>query len=71
MDKNIIYKLNYFQLPTKRQLFQEFVLQQRWKKYCDKNVNEVLESTGRGTNITSVHDVPFSIRMEEIVDKRL
>lgn len=47
------------------------MLQQRWKKYCDRTVNQVLESTGLGTNITSVHDVPFSIRMEEIIDKKL
>lgn len=45
------------------------MLQQRWKEYRDRKVDDVLRRMPLGTNFTSIHDVPLTVRMEEIIDK--
>ncbi|RVE49512.1 hypothetical protein evm_005853 [Chilo suppressalis] len=54
-------------IPTKKQLFTEFVSQRRWQVYREEMVTDVV-SRSNAVNWTSVHDVPYSIRMEEMLD---
>ncbi|XP_026748244.1 uncharacterized protein LOC113509140 isoform X2 [Galleria mellonella] len=54
-------------IPTKKQLFKEFVSQRRWQEFREQMVNDVV-SRSNTVNWTSVHDVPYSIRMEEMFD---
>ncbi|VVC98796.1 unnamed protein product [Leptidea sinapis] len=54
-------------IPTKKQLFKEFVSSRRWQEFREELVDDVV-SRSNTVNWTSVHDVPYSIRMEEMVD---
>ncbi|XP_059061987.1 uncharacterized protein LOC131854834 [Achroia grisella] len=54
-------------IPTKKQLFKEFVSQRRWQEFREQTVNDVV-SRSNTVNWTSAHDVPYSIRMEEMLD---
>ncbi|XP_050342223.1 uncharacterized protein LOC126768255 isoform X1 [Nymphalis io] len=54
-------------IPTKKQLFKEFVSARRWQEFRDQLVEDVV-SRSNTVNWTSVHDVPYSIRMEEMLD---
>ncbi|XP_049875577.1 uncharacterized protein LOC126373462 [Pectinophora gossypiella] len=54
-------------IPTKKQLFDEFVNQRKWREYRDSVVEEIV-SRSNTINYTTVHDVPYSIRMEELFD---
>ncbi|CAH2062838.1 unnamed protein product, partial [Iphiclides podalirius] len=54
-------------IPSKRQLFKEFVSARRWQEFRDRTVADVVSRTNT-VNWTTVHDVPYSIRMEEMLD---
>ncbi|XP_045763675.1 uncharacterized protein LOC123866265 [Maniola jurtina] len=54
-------------IPTKKQLFKEFVSARRWQEFREELVEDVV-SHSSAVNYTTVHDVPYSIRMEEMVD---
>ncbi|XP_048481143.1 protein phosphatase 2C and cyclic nucleotide-binding/kinase domain-containing protein [Plutella xylostella] len=54
-------------IPTKRQLFNEFVSARRWQKYREQVVSEVTSRTNT-INFTSIHDVPYYVRMAEMTD---
>ncbi|CAH2265738.1 jg13196, partial [Pararge aegeria aegeria] len=54
-------------IPTKKQLFKEFVSARRWQDFREELVEDVI-SRSNTVNWTSVHDVPYSIRMEEMLD---
>ncbi|XP_047989267.1 uncharacterized protein LOC125228654 [Leguminivora glycinivorella] len=54
-------------IPTKKQLFKEFVSSRRWQEYRDQVVSDVV-ARSNAVNFTTVHDVPYSIRMEEMLD---
>ncbi|CAB3228421.1 unnamed protein product [Arctia plantaginis] len=54
-------------IPTKKQLFKDFVTERRWLEFREQLVEDVL-SRSNTVNWTSVHDVPYSIRMEEMID---
>jgi hypothetical protein len=64
---NIWQKIKHFletYLPTKEQLFKDFVTQQRWLDYREKQVQDVLRKSNIQCN-TTIHDVPYSIRIKE------
>ncbi|XP_041972647.1 uncharacterized protein LOC121728546 [Aricia agestis] len=54
-------------IPTKKQLFKEFVLARKWEDYKEQIVEDVV-ARANAVNWTTVHDVPYSIRMEEMLD---
>ncbi|KAI5646335.1 cyclic nucleotide-binding domain-containing protein [Phthorimaea operculella] len=54
-------------IPTKKQLFQHFVQERRWVEWKDSLVEEI-SSRSRTVNHTTIHDVPYSIRMQEMTD---
>ncbi|KAL0883982.1 hypothetical protein ABMA27_016033 [Loxostege sticticalis] len=54
-------------IPTKKQLFKDFVAHRRWQEFREQMVTDVI-SRSNTVNWTSVHDVPYSIRMEEMLD---
>ncbi|XP_052738152.1 uncharacterized protein LOC112056669 [Bicyclus anynana] len=54
-------------IPKKKQLFKQFVSARRWEEFRDNLVEDVMSRTN-GVNWTSAHDVPYSIRMEEMLD---
>ncbi|XP_028039168.1 uncharacterized protein LOC114249711 [Bombyx mandarina] len=54
-------------IPTKKDLFKQFVEDRRWQEFRDQMVDDVV-SRSNTVNWTSVHDVPYSIRMEEMLD---
>ncbi|XP_063374628.1 uncharacterized protein LOC134662356 [Cydia amplana] len=54
-------------IPTKRKLFKEMVSACRWQDYRDQVVSDVV-ARSKAVNFTTVHDVPYSIRMEEMFD---
>ncbi|CAH2216168.1 jg22003, partial [Pararge aegeria aegeria] len=54
-------------IPTKKQLFKEFVSARRWQEFREGLVEDVTSRTNT-VNLTSVHDIPYSIRMEEMLD---
>lgn len=60
-------KNNCCQIPSKKQLFKEFVKERHWQKYRERQVENVLMRS-KTVNWTSMHDVPYSIRMEETFD---
>ncbi|CAH1635240.1 unnamed protein product [Spodoptera littoralis] len=67
---NIWSRIEHFldkKIPSKRQLFQEFVSARRWLEFRDQLVGDIV-ARSRTVNWTSVHDVPYSIRMEEMLD---
>ncbi|KPJ01937.1 Uncharacterized protein C20orf152-like [Papilio xuthus] len=54
-------------IPTKKQLFKEFVSARRWEEFREQTVADVVSRTNT-VNWTTVHDVPYSIRIEEMKD---
>ncbi|XP_061378955.1 uncharacterized protein LOC116766380 isoform X1 [Danaus plexippus] len=54
-------------IPNKKQLFKEFVAARRWQEFREQLVEDVVARSNT-VNWTSVHDVPYSIRMEEMLD---
>ncbi|XP_063379665.1 uncharacterized protein LOC134666434 [Cydia fagiglandana] len=54
-------------IPNKRKLFKEFVAARRWQEYRDQVVSDVV-ARSKAVNFTTVHDVPYSIRLEEMLD---
>ncbi|XP_075972477.1 uncharacterized protein LOC142974199 [Anticarsia gemmatalis] len=54
-------------IPSKKDLFKSFVTERNWADYRTQLVEEVL-ARAQTVNWTSVHDVPYSIRMEEMID---
>ncbi|XP_047023338.1 uncharacterized protein LOC124632522 isoform X1 [Helicoverpa zea] len=67
---NIWSRIQHFlekKIPTKRQLFQSFVSERRWQEFRDQLVGDIVARSNT-INWTSLHDVPYSIRMEEMVD---
>ncbi|XP_073965373.1 uncharacterized protein [Choristoneura fumiferana] len=54
-------------IPTKKTLFKEFVAARRWQEFREQMVDDVIARSNT-VNWTSVHDVPYSIRMEEMLD---
>ncbi|XP_068627720.1 uncharacterized protein [Battus philenor] len=54
-------------IPTKKDLFKEFVTARRWEEFKEQTVEDVVSRT-HTVNWTTVHDVPYSIRMEEMLD---
>ncbi|CAH0669114.1 unnamed protein product [Spodoptera exigua] len=67
---NIWSRIQHFlekKIPTKRQLFREFVSARRWQEFRDQLVGDIV-ARSKTVNLTSVHDVPYSIRMEEMLD---
>lgn len=65
MESNIFYFS--IQIPTKKQIFKEFVSARQWQDFKDQLVQDIV-SRSNTVNWTSVHDVPYSIRMEEMLD---
>ncbi|XP_063374981.1 uncharacterized protein LOC134662639 [Cydia amplana] len=54
-------------IPTKKHLFKELVSARRWLEFRDQVVSDVV-ARSKAVNFTTVHDVPYSIRMEEMLD---
>ncbi|CAB3236146.1 unnamed protein product [Arctia plantaginis] len=54
-------------IPTKKQLFKVFEVERHWVEFREQLVNDVV-SRCNTVNSTTVHDVPYSIRMEEMLD---
>ncbi|XP_069355156.1 uncharacterized protein [Maniola hyperantus] len=54
-------------IPNKKQLFKEFVSARRWQEFKESLVEDVV-SRSNTVNWTTAHDVPYSIRMEEMLD---
>ncbi|XP_023952826.2 uncharacterized protein LOC112056606 [Bicyclus anynana] len=54
-------------IPTKKQLFKEFVSARRWQEFREDLVENVLARSNT-VNWTTIHDVPYSIRLEETQD---
>ncbi|KAJ2951790.1 hypothetical protein O0L34_g13955 [Tuta absoluta] len=54
-------------IPTKKQLFQHFVENRRWTEFRESLVEEIA-SRSTTMNHTTLHDVPYSIRMQEMPD---
>jgi hypothetical protein len=64
---NIWQKIKHFldtYLPTKEQLFKEFLTQRRWLDYREKLVKDILRKRNIQSD-TTIHDVPYSIRIKE------
>ncbi|KAJ8727038.1 hypothetical protein PYW08_015435 [Mythimna loreyi] len=67
---NIWSRIQHFlekKIPTKKQLFQDYVSARRWQDFRDQLVGDVVARSNT-VNWTSLHDVPYSIRMEEMTD---
>ncbi|KAG6448796.1 hypothetical protein O3G_MSEX005707 [Manduca sexta] len=54
-------------IPTKKQLFKSFTEERRWREFRDQIVDDVVARSNT-VNWTSLHDVPYSIRMDEMLD---
>ncbi|GBP03790.1 hypothetical protein EVAR_2503_1 [Eumeta japonica] len=54
-------------IPTKKQLFKEFVMSKRWLDHRNQVLMDILASANP-VNWTTEHDVPYSIRMEEMIE---
>lgn len=67
---NIWSRIKHFldrKIPSTEQVFAEFELNQRWNLYKDNIIKEVfMDKTA--VNPTSVHDVPYSIRIDQNFD---
>ncbi|XP_049864907.1 uncharacterized protein LOC126366048 isoform X2 [Pectinophora gossypiella] len=67
---NIWTRIQYYlekKIPNKQQLFNEFLNQRRWEEYRQQLVGDVVAGA-KTVNYTTVHDVPYSVRMEEMYD---
>ncbi|KAI5641123.1 hypothetical protein NE865_06592 [Phthorimaea operculella] len=65
---NIWTRIQYYlqkKIPNKNQLFDEFCKQRVWEDFREQCVNDVV-SNSNTVNYTSLHDVPYSVRLEEM-----
>jgi len=51
-------------LPTKEQLFKEFLKKRRWLEYREGLVKDIMKKSNIQIN-TTIHDIPYSIRIKE------
>ncbi|KAK0098159.1 hypothetical protein PV326_010736 [Microctonus aethiopoides] len=51
--------------PSREKLFNEFVTNRRWMKYKKNLVNDIMKMGKNISNSTTIHDVPYSIRINE------
>lgn len=64
---NIWGRLKHFlerKIPKKEKILQEFLLENRWEKYKINLVNDVLKYKD-SVNTTTIHDIPYSIRIHQ------
>ncbi|XP_012264975.2 uncharacterized protein LOC105691214 [Athalia rosae] len=54
--------------PTKEQLFEKFAQNRRWLKHKTELVHHVIENGRKIPNSTTIHDVPYSIRITDQID---
>ncbi|XP_029159086.1 uncharacterized protein LOC114931267 [Nylanderia fulva] len=57
--------------PTKKQLFNEFLLNRKWMSYKQNLIEDVIKRRGRFRNNTTIHDVPYSIRITDEIDPKI
>ncbi|CAL1684261.1 unnamed protein product [Lasius platythorax] len=57
--------------PTKKQLFNEFLLNRKWMSYKQNLVEDVIKRRGRFRSNTTIHDVPYSIRITDEIDPKI
>ncbi|KAG5312756.1 CNBD2 protein, partial [Acromyrmex insinuator] len=57
--------------PTKKQLFNEFLLNRKWMTYKQNLVKDALNRRGHFHSNIMVHDVPYSIRITDEIDPKL
>ncbi|XP_012229235.2 uncharacterized protein [Linepithema humile] len=57
--------------PTKKQLFDAFLLNRKWITYKQNLVKDVIVRRGRFRNNTTIHDVPYSIRITDEIDPKI
>nr|XP_012229236.1 PREDICTED: uncharacterized protein LOC105676146 isoform X2 [Linepithema humile] len=57
--------------PTKKQLFDAFLLNRKWMTYKQNLVKDVIVRRGRFRNNTTIHDVPYSIRITDEIDPKI
>ncbi|EZA54365.1 hypothetical protein DMN91_002348 [Ooceraea biroi] len=55
--------------PTKKQLFDEFVLNRKWMTYKQNLMKDIIKRRGRYRSNTTIHDVPYSIRITDEIDQ--
>ncbi|XP_018307245.1 uncharacterized protein [Mycetomoellerius zeteki] len=57
--------------PTKKQLFNEFLLNRKWMTYKQNLIKDVINRRGHFHSNTTIHDVPYSIRITDEIDPKL
>ncbi|KAG5343547.1 CNBD2 protein, partial [Acromyrmex charruanus] len=57
--------------PTKKQLFNEFLLNRKWMTYKQNLVKDALNRRGHFHSNITIHDVPYSIRITDEIDPKL
>ncbi|XP_071630635.1 uncharacterized protein [Temnothorax longispinosus] len=57
--------------PTKKQLINEFLLNRKWMTYKQNLVKDVIQRRGYFHSNTTIHDVPYSIRITDEIDPKL
>ncbi|XP_077259067.1 uncharacterized protein LOC143895632 isoform X1 [Temnothorax americanus] len=57
--------------PTKKQLFNEFLLNRKWMTHKKNLVKDVIQRRGHFHSNTTIHDVPYSIRITDEIDPKL
>ncbi|KAG8038465.1 hypothetical protein G9C98_006161 [Cotesia typhae] len=49
--------------PTRDKLFQQFITNKKWMEYKKQLLDDVVKRTKKSCNNTTIHDVPYSIRI--------
>ncbi|KAL6448422.1 hypothetical protein ACFW04_000385 [Cataglyphis niger] len=57
--------------PTKKQLFNKFLLNRKWMKYKQNLIEDIITRRGRYRSSTTIHDVPYSIRITDEIDPKI
>ncbi|XP_011698331.1 PREDICTED: uncharacterized protein LOC105456180 isoform X2 [Wasmannia auropunctata] len=57
--------------PTRKQLFEKFLLNRKWMTYKQNLVKDVINRRGHFRSNTTIHDVPYSIRITDEIDPKL
>ncbi|XP_012063936.1 PREDICTED: uncharacterized protein LOC105627259 [Atta cephalotes] len=57
--------------PTKKQLFNEFLLNRKWMTYKQNLVKDAINRRGYFHSNVTIHDVPYSIRITDEIDPKL
>ncbi|XP_018340715.1 PREDICTED: uncharacterized protein LOC108747623 [Trachymyrmex septentrionalis] len=57
--------------PTKKQLFNEFLLNRKWMTYKQNLVKDAINRRGQFHSNIMIHDVPYSIRITDEIDPKL